>query len=64
MPHYWNKNYICPFYISSHKNRIKCEEGSVSFSGKQAILTHVDMFCAAWEWEDCPQAKKIMEKYK
>ena len=60
----------CPFYDQEVRRRIKCEspfEGSilqVSFGADKGFKEHREAYCCSMNWEKCPIAKMLNDKYE
>ena len=64
---YGSEKVLCPFYKDETRNSIRCE-GVISvacvnnFEIVEDKKQHLEMYCCS-DYEKCPQAKALYEKY-
>lgn len=60
----------CPYFISEGRKTITCEGLTEGVNWRQVFPTeqvkrgHTKKFCRTYQYEECPAAKEISEKYK
>lgn len=61
---YSNRTFICPFYVRDHRDKMRCEGGTVRLADLRSTLRYMNSYCASYDWERCTLARALEEFYE
>ena len=61
---YYRRDFICPYYFTNSKGKIRCEGGLLCFTKKCVTDEYIKEFCGSYDYKKCSMAAALDKYYE